>query len=154
MEPLAPSYSGVERAAVLMMLVGEEEAAAILQKLEPEEVPFDVVYEDEEIVVVNKPSGIVVHPAPGNWHGTLVHGLLQDVHDLLHVGAVLNLKQNDLVRRAGHGGEAAADLPERNFLQSGEQGTQLRNVRDREQDRRVRAHGGDAALIEHLQIAR
>ena len=77
----------------------------------------------------------------------------QDVHDLLHVGAVLNLKQNDLVRRAGHGGEAAADLPERNFFQSGEQGTQLRNVRDREQDRRVRAHGGDAALIEHLQIA-
>jgi 23S rRNA pseudouridine1911/1915/1917 synthase len=44
--------------------------------LEPEEVPFGVVYEDDWLIVIDKPSGLVVHPAPGNWHGTLVHGLL------------------------------------------------------------------------------
>ncbi len=42
----------------------------------PENVPFDVIFEDQYIIVVNKPAGIVVHPAPGNWTGTLVHGLL------------------------------------------------------------------------------
>ena len=112
-----------------------------------------------DIVSIRRDAGIVL-PCGGDrlvcalaLDGALVHGLLENVHDLLHVGAVLNLKQNDLVRRTGHGGEAAADLPERNFFQSGEQGTQLRNVRDREQDRRFRAHGRDTALIERLQIA-
>ncbi|MDR3321096.1 MAG: RluA family pseudouridine synthase [Synergistaceae bacterium] len=44
--------------------------------LEPEDIPFDVVYSDPDIIVVNKPAGLVVHPAPGHWSGTLVHGLL------------------------------------------------------------------------------
>lgn len=39
-------------------------------------VPVDVLYEDEALIVVNKRAGIVVHPAPGNWNGTLVNGLL------------------------------------------------------------------------------
>ena len=42
----------------------------------PEYIPIDVVYEDEDIIVVNKPSGMVVHPAPGNPSGTLVNALL------------------------------------------------------------------------------
>lgn len=42
----------------------------------PEPVPFGVVHEDKELLVIDKPAGVVVHPAPGNWHGTLVHGLL------------------------------------------------------------------------------
>ncbi len=41
-----------------------------------EEIPLDVVYEDEDIAVVNKPAGMVVHPAPGHHTGTLVHALL------------------------------------------------------------------------------
>jgi 23S rRNA pseudouridine1911/1915/1917 synthase len=44
--------------------------------LEPENVPFGVVYSDDDIIVVDKPAGLVVHPAPGHFHGTLVHGLL------------------------------------------------------------------------------
>lgn len=45
--------------------------------LEPEEsVPFQVVYEDPSMVIIDKPAGVVVHPAPGNESGTLVHGLL------------------------------------------------------------------------------
>ena len=42
----------------------------------PESIDIDVVYEDEHLLVVNKPAGLVVHPAPGNWSGTLLNGLL------------------------------------------------------------------------------
>lgn len=44
--------------------------------LEPENIPLDVKYEDTELLVVNKPRGMVVHPAPGNYSGTLVNALL------------------------------------------------------------------------------
>ncbi len=43
---------------------------------EPEEIPLEVVYEDEDLLVINKPAGMVVHPAPGHRSGTLVHALL------------------------------------------------------------------------------
>lgn len=46
---------------------------------EAEEIPLDIVYEDEEIIVINKPAGMVVHPAAGNYTGTLVNALLH--HD-------------------------------------------------------------------------
>jgi len=42
----------------------------------PENIPLNVVYEDEDIIVINKPRGMVVHPAAGNWSGTLVNALL------------------------------------------------------------------------------
>jgi 23S rRNA pseudouridine1911/1915/1917 synthase len=42
----------------------------------PEDIPIPVVHEDDEIVVVDKPAGMVVHPAPGNWTGTLVNALV------------------------------------------------------------------------------
>ena len=42
----------------------------------PEAMALDIVYEDEDLLVVNKPAGLVVHPAPGNWRGTLLNGLL------------------------------------------------------------------------------
>ncbi len=42
----------------------------------PEQLDLDIVYEDEDVIVVNKANGVVVHPAPGNYHGTLVNGLL------------------------------------------------------------------------------
>ena len=41
-----------------------------------EDIPVSVVYEDESLIVVDKPAGMVVHPAPGNWSGTLVNALL------------------------------------------------------------------------------
>ncbi len=55
-------------------------------KLVPEDVPFKVVYEDEHIIVVNKPSGIVTHPAPGNWNKTLLNGLLYRYPDISKAG--------------------------------------------------------------------
>ena len=45
-------------------------------RCEPEAVPLRVIYEDEHLLVINKPAGLVVHPAAGNWHGTLQNGLL------------------------------------------------------------------------------
>ena len=42
----------------------------------PEDIPLDVVYEDPSVIVINKPPGLVVHPAAGNWTGTLLNGLL------------------------------------------------------------------------------
>ena len=41
----------------------------------PESIPLDIVYEDDDVLVVDKPAGMVVHPAPGNWSGTLVNAL-------------------------------------------------------------------------------
>ena len=46
------------------------------QAFRPEPMPLDVVFEDEHLLVINKPAGLVVHPAPGNWSGTLLNGLL------------------------------------------------------------------------------
>lgn len=44
--------------------------------IEPEDIPLDIVYEDSDVIVVNKPQGLCVHPAPGNESGTLVNGLV------------------------------------------------------------------------------
>lgn len=41
----------------------------------PEDIPLDIVYEDDELMVINKPAGMVVHPGHGNYHGTLVHAV-------------------------------------------------------------------------------
>ncbi len=49
----------------------------------PENIPIDIVYEDEYLLVVNKPKGMVVHPAPGNYEGTLVNALLYHCGDSL-----------------------------------------------------------------------
>ncbi len=51
--------------------------------LEPENIPLDIVYEDADLLVVNKPKGMVVHPAPGHATGTLVHALLYHCGDQL-----------------------------------------------------------------------
>lgn len=56
----------------------------------PEDIPLDVVYEDDYIIVINKPSGMVVHPAPGNYSGTLVNALLYHCRDSLSgIGGVM-----------------------------------------------------------------
>ncbi|MBO5463587.1 MAG: RluA family pseudouridine synthase [Clostridia bacterium] len=51
--------------------------------VDPENIPLDIVYEDEHLLVVNKPKGMVVHPAAGNYNGTLVNALLYHCGDSL-----------------------------------------------------------------------
>ncbi|MDI9880106.1 RluA family pseudouridine synthase [Flectobacillus longus] len=50
--------------------------------IEPENIPLDIVYEDEDLLVVNKPAGMVVHPAFGHWEGTLVNALVYHFQNL------------------------------------------------------------------------
>jgi 23S rRNA pseudouridine1911/1915/1917 synthase len=54
----------------------------------PEEIPLDIVYEDESLLVLNKPAGMVVHPSPGHERGTLVHALLAHCRNLSGIGGV------------------------------------------------------------------
>jgi 23S rRNA pseudouridine1911/1915/1917 synthase len=61
-----------------VLLVAEPEDARLLPD-QPEDIPLDVVYEDETLLVINKPAGLVVHPGSGNWSGTLMNALLHHV---------------------------------------------------------------------------
>ena len=55
----------------------------------PENIPLDIYYEDEDLIVVNKPSGMVVHPAPGNYTGTLVNALMYHTNNLSTVNTIV-----------------------------------------------------------------
>ncbi|MCW8827470.1 MAG: S4 domain-containing protein, partial [Gammaproteobacteria bacterium] len=62
-------------------LLGGEQIALTVRlepdtTFEPEPIELDIVYEDEAILIINKPAGLVVHPAAGNWQGTLLNALL------------------------------------------------------------------------------
>ncbi|MGK7939398.1 MAG: RluA family pseudouridine synthase [Crocosphaera sp.] len=57
-------------------------------ELEPEPIPLDILYEDEQLIIINKPAGLVVHPAPGHETGTLVHALLYHCSNLAGIGGV------------------------------------------------------------------
>lgn len=72
-------------------LEGNEEIAVylpppVISKLVPEDIPLDVIYEDDDMIVINKEAGMVVHPAHGHEHGTLVHALLYRWPELAQVG--------------------------------------------------------------------
>lgn len=54
----------------------------------PEDIPLDIVYEDQDVIVVNKPSGMIVHPSVGIYSGTLVNALLYHCHDLSGINGV------------------------------------------------------------------
>lgn len=57
--------------------------------LEAEDIPLDIVFENDDLVVINKPAGMVVHPAPGHYSGTLVHAALGGIGDLQGIGGEL-----------------------------------------------------------------
>ncbi|MBF0299450.1 MAG: RluA family pseudouridine synthase [Oligoflexia bacterium] len=67
---------------------------------EAENIPLEVLYEDEDIIFINKPAGIVTHPAPGNYTGTLVNALLYHCPDLKGIGGV---KRPGIVHRLDKG---------------------------------------------------
>jgi len=67
-----------------VMIPAPREATA-----EPENIPLEILYEDEDVLVVNKPQGMVVHPAPGAWTGTMVNALLYHCKNLSGINGVL-----------------------------------------------------------------
>ncbi len=102
---------GDEKVVILPQSAPEDEA------FKPEQIELNIVHEDEHIIVVNKPAGLVVHPGAGNWSGTLLNGLLfhcpqlagvpragivhrldKDTSGLMVVGKTL-AAQTDLVRQ-------------------------------------------------------
>ncbi len=84
-EKVAKNYK-VRRGDVFEIELPMPESADAL----PENIPLDIVYEDADIIVVNKPKGMVVHPAPGNYDGTLVNALLYHCRDSLSgIGGVV-----------------------------------------------------------------
>ncbi|MEI6379553.1 MAG: RluA family pseudouridine synthase [Cyanobacteriota bacterium ELA615] len=63
-------------------------ASRELSEVEAQDIPLTILYEDEDLIIVNKPSGLVVHPAPGHPDGTLVNALLAHCQDLRGIGGV------------------------------------------------------------------
>jgi 23S rRNA pseudouridine1911/1915/1917 synthase len=80
------SVDGVERRQTFRVTPGQEIAVRFPEpeppELLPEPMTLDIVYEDSDILVLNKPAGLVVHPGPGHASGTLVHGLLHHLPGL------------------------------------------------------------------------
>ena len=74
-EPKYKIYGGESLAIRVDQVLTEAEAG----QFQPEVMDLPIVYEDDQILVINKPPGLVVHPAAGNWQGTLLNGLL--AHD-------------------------------------------------------------------------
>ncbi|MBD2460569.1 RluA family pseudouridine synthase [Oscillatoria sp. FACHB-1407] len=61
---------------------------AVPLDLQPESIPLDILYEDDDLLILNKPAGLVVHPAPGHAEGTLVNALLAHCPNLVGIGGV------------------------------------------------------------------
>ncbi|MCW8927765.1 MAG: 23S rRNA pseudouridine(1911/1915/1917) synthase RluD, partial [Gammaproteobacteria bacterium] len=79
-------------------LLGGEQIALTVRlepdtTFEPEPIELDIVYEDEAILIINKPAGLVVHPAAGNWQGTLLNALLH------HHPGIANVPRAGIVHR-------------------------------------------------------
>jgi len=62
---------------------------AEILNLEPENIPIDIVYEDDDLAVINKPQGLVVHPAPGSLNHTLVNALMYHLKNLSDINGVI-----------------------------------------------------------------
>lgn len=71
--------------AVITVSIPEPEELDV----EPENLSLDIAYEDGDVIVVNKPKGMVVHPAPGHYSGTMVNGLMYHCKDLSGINGVL-----------------------------------------------------------------
>ena len=77
-KPVKKNYKVAQDDEIIVQMP-EPQAVAI----EPEDIPLDIVYEDDDIIVINKARGMVVHPAVGNWNGTLVNALMYHCGDRL-----------------------------------------------------------------------
>ncbi|MBC7074816.1 MAG: RluA family pseudouridine synthase [Syntrophomonadaceae bacterium] len=85
--------NGEARRASYRVKEGEEVIVEVPEvkevNIRPEKIPLEIIYQDEDLAVVNKPKGMVVHPAHGNWSGTLVNALLYHIKDLSGINGEL-----------------------------------------------------------------
>lgn len=80
-EPAQPKLKLIGSEQIVVTITPSLETAAFTA----EEMDLDIVYEDDTVIVINKPAGLVVHPAAGNWTGTLLNGLLHHCPELSQV---------------------------------------------------------------------
>lgn len=89
----AASVNGKCRKSNYKLKLGESIILSIPEpvelNIEAENIPLDIIYEDSDVIVINKPQDMVVHPAPGNYSGTLVNALLYHCKDLSGINGVL-----------------------------------------------------------------
>ncbi|WP_248926585.1 RluA family pseudouridine synthase [Paenibacillus hamazuiensis] len=83
-KPVKPNYKLAAEDAIAVTVPEPEEL-----NIQPEPIPLDVVYEDSDVIVVNKPRGMVVHPAAGHYSGTLVNALMHHCKDLSGINGVM-----------------------------------------------------------------
>ncbi|WP_046175117.1 RluA family pseudouridine synthase [Domibacillus indicus] len=83
-KPVKANYKATAGDEVLIDIPAPEEL-----NIEAEDLNLDIYYEDEDVIVVNKPRGMVVHPAPGHTTGTLVNGLMYHCKDLSGINGVM-----------------------------------------------------------------
>lgn len=85
--------NGEARRASYRVKEGEEVIVEVPEvkgvNIRPERIPLEIIYQDEDLAVVNKTKGMVVHPAHGNWSGTLVNALLYHIKDLSGINGEL-----------------------------------------------------------------
>ena len=74
----------VEKEDVIQVTLPDPQSTEI----RPEDIPLDIIYEDEDVIVVNKPTGMIVHPSAGIYSGTLVNALLYHCHDLSAINGI------------------------------------------------------------------
>ncbi len=91
-----PSAKLKENDVVIIMLEAAVDALPIAQ-----DIPLDVIYEDQDVIVINKPAGMVVHPAPGNYEQTLVNALLAHCEGSL--SGISGVKRPGIVHRLDKG---------------------------------------------------
>ena len=94
-----------EKAVKSSYQLSEEEEITVLipdnkePDIEPENIPLSILYEDEQLLVVDKPKGMVVHPSAGHYSGTLVNALMYHCKDLAHRDLAQQLKEHSITRR-------------------------------------------------------
>lgn len=81
---IKPSYV-MQEGDIVEVMIPEPEILNVM----PENIPLDIVYEDRDIIIINKPRGMVVHPAPGTQSGTLVNALLYYCKDLSDINGII-----------------------------------------------------------------
>lgn len=83
-------------------------------ELKPEEIPLDILYEDDSLLIINKPAGLVVHPAPGHPEGTLVNAILAHCPNLPGIGGV---QRPGIVHRLDKDTSGALSIAKTDFSQ-------------------------------------
>jgi 23S rRNA pseudouridine1911/1915/1917 synthase len=98
----AVSVNGASAAEAKLKLKNQDKIAVLLPEPEPaepepEDIPLDILFEDKDVIVINKPAGLVVHPGNGNWTGTLVNALIHHCADTL--SGIGGVKRPGIVHR-------------------------------------------------------